>query len=177
MCRHWWTWNGSSCEVCDPKRQARWEAWVQWNRPKVLRSRVKPRFRLGTFGSRKAAREALEALGARSALSGLGYVNPQGRPSTETVLLNGRERRGDEAPAKRERPKRETKPSNEQVRQWYSPMPGECQLCHTLFGAGQKFIDGKTAHGPWGVMCETCHVSHGVGLGIGKGQEYTWRTP
>jgi len=31
-------------------------------------------------------------------------------------------------------------------------------------------VDGKTNMGPWAYMCEGCFQSHGVGLGLGKGQ-------
>lgn len=31
-------------------------------------------------------------------------------------------------------------------------------------------VDGKTKMGPWAYMCEGCFQSHGVGLGLGKGQ-------
>lgn len=32
--------------------------------------------------------------------------------------------------------------------------------------------DGKTKRGPWASMCESCFVTHGIGLGTGKGQRY-----
>ena len=31
-------------------------------------------------------------------------------------------------------------------------------------------VDGKTKAGPWANMCSSCHLTHGVGLGLGKGQ-------
>jgi hypothetical protein len=31
--------------------------------------------------------------------------------------------------------------------------------------------DGKTKRGPWANMCEECFQVHGVGLGLGRGQE------
>jgi hypothetical protein len=34
------------------------------------------------------------------------------------------------------------------------------------------FIDGRTRHGPWGILCPPCHTTHGVGLGVGRGQRY-----
>lgn len=30
--------------------------------------------------------------------------------------------------------------------------------------------DGKTKDGPWANMCEQCFKTHGIGLGLGKGQ-------
>lgn len=33
-------------------------------------------------------------------------------------------------------------------------------------------IDGKTNLGPWAIMCNSCYVKHGVGLGVSKGQKY-----
>jgi hypothetical protein len=35
-----------------------------------------------------------------------------------------------------------------------------------------KFIDGKTASGPWAIMNPTSYAKHGVGLGLGLGQCY-----
>ena len=57
---------------------------------------------------------------------------------------------------------------------WESQAPTECDLCHRkLKGFAQQFfVDGKTVHGPWAIMCPDCHKSLGCGLGIGKGQKY-----
>jgi hypothetical protein len=35
--------------------------------------------------------------------------------------------------------------------------------------------DGRTKRGPWAAMCESCFVTHGVGLGTGLGQRYMVR--
>lgn len=45
-----------------------------------------------------------------------------------------------------------------------------CDLCGKPFG--KYFIDGKTVLGPWALMCESCHITWGEGLGLGKGQKY-----
>lgn len=42
----------------------------------------------------------------------------------------------------------------------------ECDFCD----APAKY-DGKTKYGPWANMCGTCFVRHGIGLGLGRGQE------
>jgi hypothetical protein len=34
----------------------------------------------------------------------------------------------------------------------------------------QAGYDGKTQAGPWAYMCGDCFVSHGTGLGVGRGQ-------
>jgi len=44
-----------------------------------------------------------------------------------------------------------------------------CDLCHA---ACSTWVDGKTKMGPWGNMRLPCHKRWGVGLGIGKGQQY-----
>lgn len=49
-----------------------------------------------------------------------------------------------------------------------------CDICHKPFG--KYFIDGKTAFGPWGLMCETCHNTFGYGVGCGNGQKYNTKT-
>ena len=56
-------------------------------------------------------------------------------------------------------------------KRWLSALPTECDLCHTNL-TGRTFVDGKTAFGPWGLMCEACHRDQGIGLGTGKGQKY-----
>ena len=52
--------------------------------------------------------------------------------------------------------------------------PESCQLCGKKFEDGYSFVDGKTVMGPWTNMCVGCHKDFGVGLGIGRGQEYDW---
>lgn len=32
--------------------------------------------------------------------------------------------------------------------------------------------DGKTKAGPWANMCESCMITHGIGVGTGKAQKY-----
>ena len=53
---------------------------------------------------------------------------------------------------------------------WTSPAPEKCYFCQKEIK--DTFIDGKTHFGPWGIMCEQCHVGLGIGLGTGKGQKY-----
>lgn len=48
--------------------------------------------------------------------------------------------------------------------------PTHCDLCGTKITT--SFIDGKTAMGPWGNMCPSCHLGQGGKLGIGVGQKY-----
>jgi len=54
--------------------------------------------------------------------------------------------------------------------QWTGSRPVSCELCGCQLG--DSFVDGKTRGGPWGKMCVLCHSSHGVGLGLGRGQLY-----
>ena len=52
--------------------------------------------------------------------------------------------------------------------------PATCDICGAKL---EKVVyDGKTAMGPWALMCSPCfhHVGVGLGLGLGKGQEYEW---
>lgn len=42
----------------------------------------------------------------------------------------------------------------------------KCDFC----GAPARY-DGKTTSGPWGNMCLPCFGVHGIGLGLGRGQE------
>lgn len=61
---------------------------------------------------------------------------------------------------------------------WAGRPPRCCDICKTLFGGGHHdkdheiFVDGRMRDGRWAIMCLTCHIKVGVGLGIGKGQMY-----
>jgi hypothetical protein len=50
------------------------------------------------------------------------------------------------------------------------PLRPTCDVC----GSGPAAVDGKTAQGAWGYMCEDCHRSFGFDggrqLGMGVGQ-------
>lgn len=54
---------------------------------------------------------------------------------------------------------------------WYGVLPKTCDICHRPLK--RFFVDGRTRQGPWAIMCSLCFESHGVGLGIGKGQKYS----
>lgn len=45
-----------------------------------------------------------------------------------------------------------------------------CDFCSTDHSPILASIDGKTIHGPWANMCDECFETHGVGLGLGRGQ-------
>ena len=48
-----------------------------------------------------------------------------------------------------------------------------CDICGR--DCGDFLVDGRTHDGPWAVMCTDCALTHGVGLGRGKGQLYRLR--
>ena len=49
--------------------------------------------------------------------------------------------------------------------------PTNCDICRRAIK--KRFIDGRTKMGGlWAILCPSCHVSHGCGLGLGKGQKY-----
>lgn len=51
-----------------------------------------------------------------------------------------------------------------------------CDICTALGGAVMDAAyDGKTMYGPWGFMCEEHFASHGIGVGLGKGQHLKLR--
>lgn len=54
--------------------------------------------------------------------------------------------------------------------EWIGDTPMVCDICKNPIT--DQFIDGRTTLGPWAIMCPTCHPSHGVGLGFGRGQKY-----
>jgi hypothetical protein len=47
---------------------------------------------------------------------------------------------------------------------------GTCDVCRSKNNT--RLVDGKTSIGPWAWMCPECFDKMGVGLGIGKGQQY-----
>jgi len=52
--------------------------------------------------------------------------------------------------------------------------PEECDICKSSIGDQGRFVDGRTKGGPWANMCMDCFATHGVGLGLGRGQRYDW---
>lgn len=63
---------------------------------------------------------------------------------------------------------------NSPKKKWTGKVPVKCDGCDNILEG--TFIDGRTIFGPWAIMCEDCHTTHGVGLGIGKGQRYDLET-
>jgi hypothetical protein len=57
---------------------------------------------------------------------------------------------------------------------WMGAVPTNCEICHIQLT--QTFVDGKTAFGPWAIMCAGCHRDQGQGLGTGRGQRYDLKT-
>ena len=51
-----------------------------------------------------------------------------------------------------------------------------CNICGRDATQYDHFIDGKTVHGPWALMCLECFQEHGIGLGLGIGQKYDSKT-
>lgn len=52
-----------------------------------------------------------------------------------------------------------------------------CDFCgQDCTKVGKTFVDGKTTRGPWGLMCSSCYVFEGTGLGLGRGQRYDSKT-
>ena len=56
------------------------------------------------------------------------------------------------------------------MKKWIGPKPVKCDICSGSVEHG--WVDGKTRFGPWGIMCKSCHLTHGAGLGTGRGQQY-----
>jgi len=52
-----------------------------------------------------------------------------------------------------------------------------CDLCQSPLSTRKHppdYVDGKTTDGPWANMCISCWATHGIGLGTGLGQLYSW---
>ena len=56
---------------------------------------------------------------------------------------------------------------------WMGSVPAACDVCQGKITT--VFVDGRTKMGPWACMCPGCHKRDGVGLGGGKGQQYTYK--
>lgn len=61
-------------------------------------------------------------------------------------------------------------------KRWNGTWPAKCDLCKTELQKFPFFVDGATKLGPWGLLCPSCHVSYGVGIGPGRGQAYNSKT-
>ena len=61
--------------------------------------------------------------------------------------------------------------TSEPVKVWMGSKPVSCDVCEKPYNG--KMIDGATKTGSWACMCAKCYHKMGIGLGSGKGQEYT----
>jgi hypothetical protein len=66
-------------------------------------------------------------------------------------------------------------PNETPRKKWMGEPPCFCDICKQLIKL--EFVDGKTVHGPWANMCQSCFDKHGVGLGLGRGQRYVYDAP
>jgi len=55
---------------------------------------------------------------------------------------------------------------------WLGPL-GNCELCERSLEDFTKFYNAKTYHDLWAIMCPDCYALCGIGIGIGKGQEFS----
>lgn len=59
-------------------------------------------------------------------------------------------------------------------KKWLSSFD-HCDICKTpIKGVEPWFVDGKTnlRGGVWALLCPSCYRTFGVGIGLGKGQQY-----
>lgn len=58
----------------------------------------------------------------------------------------------------------------------YTNPPSICDICGAPIRRAPKsvFYDAKTRGGRWGNLCPSCFTAHGVGLGTGLGQEWSY---
>lgn len=62
-----------------------------------------------------------------------------------------------------------------EMKTWHGERPIRCEICGQTFPT-DRFVDARTVHGLWGVLCERCHRVVGIGFGAGKGQLYSLTT-
>lgn len=53
----------------------------------------------------------------------------------------------------------------------------DCDLCKMLGKPTPAHYDGATRMGAWAYMCDAHMQSHGLGLGVGRGQELALTGP
>lgn len=51
-----------------------------------------------------------------------------------------------------------------------------CDVCDRDLNKLEFFYDARTKQGWWGLLCKDCFKLHGVGLGVGRGQQYNTET-
>lgn len=55
---------------------------------------------------------------------------------------------------------------------WNGTWPANCNSCLTDLRQHSTFYDAKTIYGHWALLCPRCFREIGLGLGLGRGQEY-----
>ena len=65
---------------------------------------------------------------------------------------------------------------NFESRKMWGDSLGNCEFCGISFQFTPWFVDGATARGSWGMMCNKCFMLYGKGLGKGLGQKYSSKT-
>ena len=63
-----------------------------------------------------------------------------------------------------------TKTQKSRSKYWVGDPPTRCDICHEPIR--MTFTDGATMR-YWANMCPCCHGLYGLGLGTGRGQQYT----
>ena len=63
------------------------------------------------------------------------------------------------------------------MKYWTGKAPRRCDVCEGMLTskddtAQDAFTDGRLHIGTWGILCDGCHETFGVGHGVGKGQRY-----
>lgn len=64
------------------------------------------------------------------------------------------------------------------MKKWIGNPPTNCDICSgsIMHTEGTVFFNAKTHSGSWGILCNTCFVLNGVGLGTCRGQKYRFDT-
>lgn len=61
-------------------------------------------------------------------------------------------------------------------KKWLGRWPATCDSCGIELTKAKVFYDARTYTGSWGLLCPKHFFLLGVGLGLGKGQEYSSKT-
>lgn len=64
---------------------------------------------------------------------------------------------------------------NATVKKWHG-QTSTCNVCEQELRQYDTFYDARLKRGPWALMCRACWQRHGLGVGLGVGQEYDSKT-
>lgn len=66
--------------------------------------------------------------------------------------------------------------TKKKTKKWLGTWPANCDFCHTDLATTKTFFDARLETGQWALLCPVCFDLYGIGIGLGRGQEYDSET-